>query len=264
MRGLRIGVALAQEHFGFRFPGRHGAFRGRRRGRDGPQRPPALPAAQVVASGPFGSAWRGPRPSALSSMGPGCDAFVYDQDSRSGGAGGGLRLLPRCVGLGGFGGRRLAGGRRGAGVSRPRVAPSFSAVRPDMLQRPGCRTPPDASIQQRCMRLAGGRPRPAGSGAAWFDRIKGAVLLGRCYPFPTGCGSARRASFCLRGQPRERLGGGSKNPPCENSDFDLTRILERVICCSLRRRPGYSPPAACALGKTYWAWKECRDGAYVG
>ena len=125
------------------------------------------------ASGPFGSAWRGPRPSALSSMGPGCDAFVYDQDLRSGGGGGGLRLLPRCVGLGGFGGRRLAGGRCGAGVSRPRVAPSFSAVRPVVLQRPGCRTPPDALIQQRCMRLAGRRPRPTGSGAAWFAESRG-------------------------------------------------------------------------------------------
>ena len=93
---------------------------------------------------------------------------------------------------------------------------------------------------------------------------QGGRLLGGHDSFPTGCGSARRASFCLRGQPRERLGGASKNPPCENSDFDLTRILERVICCSLRRRPGYSPPAACALGKTYWAWKECRDGACVG
>ena len=178
MRGLRIGVALAQEHFGFRFPPiAMEPFAGRRRGRDGPRRPPALPAAQVVASGPFGSAWRGPRPSALSSMGPGCDAFAYVQDSRSGGDGGGLRLLPRCVGLGGFGGRRLAGGRCGAGVSRPRVAPSFSAVRPVVLQRPGCRTPPDALIQQRCMRLTGRRPRPTGSGAACFDRIKGAVSL---------------------------------------------------------------------------------------
>ena len=85
------------------------------------------------------------------------------------------------------------------GFLGPGLLLSFSAVRPVVLQRPGCRTPPDALIQQRCMRLTGGlrvsfqyggrgsalgpvaltggRPRPTGSGAACFDRIKGAVSL---------------------------------------------------------------------------------------